>query len=116
MLPKREAAAHAEAAAKAEGMIAVLQMEPGLERSESKALSSNLPVKYNFFVHGLPQMQIEDTVRLRRQSGRLLGTCAMTLGQEVGKACVERARMPGRWGDAREWPRQWPHPAVAACA
>ena len=85
---KAEAAAHAEAAAKAEGMIAVLQMEPGLERSESKALSSNLPVKYNFFVHGLPQMQIEDTVRLRRQSGRLLGTCAMTLGQEVGKAYV----------------------------
>ena len=58
-----DAAASAEAASKAEGMIAVLQMEPGAERSESKALSSNMPVKYNYFVHGFPQQQVEDSVR-----------------------------------------------------
>ena len=82
------AAATAEAVAKAEGMIAALQLEPGLEREESHAMLSNLPVKYNYFVHGLPQQAIEGMLRRRRKCCTLLDVCAMTLGHEVGKAYV----------------------------
>merc|ERR1719271_264641 len=70
-------------------MIAALQLEPGSERDESqRAMMSNLPIKYNFFAHGLAQEQIEHELRQRRARGRLLDVCAMTLGNEVGKAYV----------------------------
>ena len=85
---KRDAAAAAQAIATAEGMIAALQLEPGPERNESKAIMASLPIKYNHFVHGLPQQKIEDALRRQRESGTLLYVCAMTLGHEVGKAYV----------------------------
>ena len=138
-----EAAAAAAAAEKAEGMIAALQMVPGPERDESRALMSNLPVKYNHFVHGLSQQQIEDELRRRRERGRLLDVCAMTLGHvclpatklatsagPVAAADVLRSisrcagggqgiRQRGgmrRRRHAGEWPRQWPRPALASRA
>ena len=84
-----EAAATAEAVAAAEGMIPALQLPPGAERAESKALMSNLPIKYNHFVSGLAQDSIEQTLRTQRaDGGRLLDVCAMTLGHELGKAYV----------------------------
>jgi hypothetical protein len=91
--PEAAAAADADAAAEAlaaaEGMIPALQFVPGPDRAESKALMSNMPIKYNHFAHGLPQVQIEQTLRQQRDSGgHLLDVCAMTFGHELGKAYV----------------------------
>ena len=88
---KAQAVAAAEAAAKAEGLIAALQLEPGPERDASVAMMSNLPIKYNFYASGLAQDQIEDALRRRRERGSLLDECVMTLGHDVGKAYVNAA-------------------------
>lgn len=81
-----EAAASAAAELMAaEGMIIALQKLPG-ERGDNKMDK----YKYNSLVFGLPQRQIEDKLRARREDGSssLLGVCAMTLGLELGRAYV----------------------------
>mmetsp|Transcript_665 Transcript_665/g.1196 ORF Transcript_665/g.1196 Transcript_665/m.1196 type:complete len:619 (+) Transcript_665:38-1894(+) len=80
------AAAAAAAAAEleaAEGLIIALQRLPAERNDKKKEM-----YKYNHFVTGLPQRQIEDMLQLRRERGSgtrsMLGECAMTLGVELG--------------------------------
>ena len=78
------AAAEAAAIAAAEGAIPALQMKPG-QRDDGKKEA----YKYNHFVTGLPQRQIETMLRRRREGGfSLLGECAMTFGTELGPSYV----------------------------
>lgn len=82
-----EVAESAAALAGAEGMIIALQKLPR-ERDDRKMET----YKYSGCSTGLPQRQIEDLLRRRREKGSgsssLLGEVAMTFGLELGRAYV----------------------------
>jgi len=69
------------------GDIVALQRTPGQDRNDNKMEM----YQYNRFVKGLPQRQIEDNLRKRKEStnpGALLGEVAMTMGVELRRSYV----------------------------
>jgi len=81
---KMDAEREAELIAAAEGDIAVAQKVP-VERCDGRTER----FRYNPLVTGLPQQQIEDALRRRRERGEMLGDCCvMQLGLELAPAYV----------------------------